>query len=76
MAKTKETKKFYTAYVYVGNYEIGAYGETKEEVIDLIWKKYRKSGFYAFAKKNDFCEYHGLDADSVEEIEIGTAYIR
>ena len=74
--KKAEVEKIYTAYVYVGNYEIGAYAKTKEDVISLIWKKYRKSGFDGFTRKDAFCEYHGLDADSVEEIEIGTAYIR
>lgn len=72
--------KIYTESVYVGNYEIEAFGDTPEAVIRALVSAYRKNfGSFAengFRNKDEWLDYHGISADSIHAVTLNTAVVR
>ena len=72
--------KFYTASVYVGNYEIQVFAESPQKCISLLVSAYRKNfGSFAdngFINKADWLDYHGISESSCDEITMNSAIIK
>jgi len=78
----EQKKKAYIIEAEVGNYTIYGSGWTPKEALNCLWKEYRHHGWVAWwggdvpPTKKEWLEWHGLDEDSCEEIEIGKSWYR
>ena len=72
--------KLYYRSIYVGNYDICAVGTTPQKCINAIVRKYHQQfGSFAengFKSKSEWIEWHGLEIESCDEIELDKAWIR
>ena len=71
--------KLYFANAYVGNYEISVVGKTPKQTIDALWKEYKTNWADYWGgriTKKEWLEYHDINVDNCQEIEIGVAWSR
>lgn len=80
LLKPIENEIYIFNQIWVGSYNIIGVGDSRERAIDEAWKAYRRfaeryDNYFNDNEKEEWLEYHGIDRESIEPINVNSGWV-